>query len=188
MAEAIGQLFKDEGIEVLINTELVRVEGRSGERVTVDVRTAGKAGAINASDILVATGRTSNADRLAADQGGVQLDERGYIRVNERLETTAPDVWAMGECAGSPQFTHVSYDDHRIVRDNLAGGSRTTRDRLIPYCLYTDPELAHTGLSETTAKARGIDYRLAKIPIAAIIAHQNTRRKPWLRQSFDRPG
>jgi pyruvate/2-oxoglutarate dehydrogenase complex dihydrolipoamide dehydrogenase (E3) component len=97
------------------------------------------------------------------------LDARGYIKVNERLETTAPEVWAMGDCAGSPQFTHVAYDDFRVVRDNLGGGSRTTRDRLIPFCMFTDPELARVGLNETEAKKRGITYRLAKLPMAAVL-------------------
>ena len=89
---------------------------------------------------------------------------RGYIKVNERLQATAPDVWAMGDCAGSPQFTHVAYDDFRVVRDNLNAGSRTTQDRLIPFCMFTDPELARVGLNETEAKRRGIAYRLAKCP------------------------
>jgi pyruvate/2-oxoglutarate dehydrogenase complex dihydrolipoamide dehydrogenase (E3) component len=169
VSEAIQQLFKDEGIEVLLETEVVGVTGRSGESVQIDVRTAGVAKKLGASDILAATGRTPNTDRLAAEKGGVQLDQRGYIRVNERLETTAPDVWAMGECAGSPAFTHISFDDHRIVRDNLAGGARTTRDRLIPYCLFTDPELVHVGLSEYEAKAKGVNYRVSKIPMASII-------------------
>ena len=84
---------------------------------------------------------------------GVDLDDRGYIRVNERLETTAPAVWAIGECAGSPQFTHASVDDFRIIRDNLAGGNRSTRDRLVPYCMFTDPPLARVGLSESEARA-----------------------------------
>ena len=86
------------------------------------------------------------------DKAGVELDERGFVRVNERLETSAPNVWALGECAGSPMFTHISEDDFRIVRDNLAGGSRNTRDRFVPYCMFTDPPLAHVGLSEREAE------------------------------------
>ena len=103
----------------------------------------------------MAAGRTPNTDRLDAAKAGVELDSRGYIRVNERLQTSAPDVWATGECAGSPQFTHVGEDDCRVVLDNLAGGSRTTRGRLIPYCLFTDPELAHVGLTESEARSQG---------------------------------
>ena len=106
---------------------------------------------------------------IAVDRAGIELDSRGYIRVNDRLETSAPDVWAMGDCAGSPQFTHVSEDDFRIVRDNLAGGNRSTRDRIIPYCLFTDPELVHVGLNEAAAKSAGISYRILKLPMAAIL-------------------
>ncbi len=89
--------------------------------------------------------------------------------MNERLETTAEGVWAVGDCAGSPQFTHVAFDDFRVIRDNLNGGSRTTRDRLIPFCMFTDPELARVGLNESEAKRRGIAYRLAKMPMAAVL-------------------
>jgi pyruvate/2-oxoglutarate dehydrogenase complex dihydrolipoamide dehydrogenase (E3) component len=104
----------------------------------------------------------------------VELDSRDYIRVDERLATTAPGVWAMGDCAGSPHFTHVAYDDFRIVRDNLAGGLRSTRDRVIPYCLFTDPEVASVGLDEIQAKSAGLSYRLAKIPIANVLRTQTT--------------
>ena len=118
---------------------------------------------------MVAIGRTPNTQGMGLEAAGVELDARGYIKVNERLETTATGVWAMGDCAGSPQFTHVAFDDFRVVRDNLNGGSRTTRNRLIPYCMFTDPELARVGLNESEAKRRGIAYRLAKIPMAAVL-------------------
>src|SRR6202007_2629139 len=100
-----------------------------------------------------------------------------YIRVNERLETSAPDVWAIGECAGSPQFTHVSEDDFRIIRDNLAGGARSTRDRLVPYCMFTDPPLAHVGMSGRDAQRQGVDARVAKLPISAVLRAQATGEK-----------
>jgi pyruvate/2-oxoglutarate dehydrogenase complex dihydrolipoamide dehydrogenase (E3) component len=99
----------------------------------------------------------------------VEVDSRGYIKVNDRLETTAQNVWALGDCAGSPQFTHAAYDDFRIVRDNLNGGKRSTRNRLVPSCMFTDPELARVGLNESDAKRRGIEYRLAKLPMAAVL-------------------
>jgi pyruvate/2-oxoglutarate dehydrogenase complex dihydrolipoamide dehydrogenase (E3) component len=102
------------------------------------------------------------------------LDARGYIRVNERLETSASEVWAIGECAGSPQFTHVSEDDFRIIRDNLAGGKRSTRDRLVPYCMFTDPPLAHVGLSEGEAQRQGITARVARLPTSAVLRTQTT--------------
>ena len=97
------------------------------------------------------------------------MDDPGWLKVNDRLETTAPDVWGVGECAGTPQFTHVSYDDYRIIRDNLAGGNRTTTDRVIPSCLYTDPPLAHIGLTETQGQRSGRRLRVARIPMGAVL-------------------
>src|SRR5207237_818312 len=110
--------------------------------VAVMVRTTDGERAIEATDILVATGRTPNTTGIGLDVAGVELDSRGYIAVNDRLETSAAGVWAIGECAGSPQFTHVSVDDFRVIRDNLAGGHRTTRGRVIPFCLFTAPPRA----------------------------------------------
>src|SRR5207245_6710377 len=102
---------------------------------------------------------------VGLDKAGVELDAHGFVRVNERLETSAPDVWAIGECAGSQQFTHVSEDDFRIVRDNLAGGARSTRDRLVPYCMFTDPPLARVGPSEADARPAALEVRVARLPI-----------------------
>jgi pyruvate/2-oxoglutarate dehydrogenase complex dihydrolipoamide dehydrogenase (E3) component len=163
------ELMTDEGIEVLLNSEVLKVTGRSGDSVALQVRSGAEERTVEASDILVATGRTPNTDRLNLDRAKVEVDSRGYIRVNERLQTTAPDVWATGECAGSPHFTHVGEDDSRVVLDNLNGGSRTTRGRVIPYVLFTDPELAHVGLSETEAKVQGVRYRIAKMPMAMVL-------------------
>jgi pyruvate/2-oxoglutarate dehydrogenase complex dihydrolipoamide dehydrogenase (E3) component len=166
---ALLELFCDEGTEVLLNTEVRQVDGRSGHGIRVRTGGAGAHETIEASDLLVAAGRTPNTQDIGADLAGVELDARGYIKVNERLETTAPGVWAMGDCAGSPQFTHVAFDDFRIVRDNLNGGSRTTRDRLVPFCMFTDPELARVGLNESEARARQIGYRVARMPMAAVL-------------------
>ena len=112
--------------------------------------------------------------RRIAGKPSAGRDGRGYIRVNERLETTAPGVWALGECAGSPQFTHVSVDDFRIIRDNLAGGKRSTRDRLVPYCLFTDPPLAHVGVSEGEAQRQGVTARVAKLPMSSVLRTEAT--------------
>src|SRR5262249_15022251 len=147
-----GRLFADEGIDVLLSAEVQKVEGKSGESVRLHVRTPQGERLIEGSDILAATGRTPNTAGIGLDTAGVRLDGRGYVQVNDRLETSAPSVWGIGECAGSPQFTHVSVDDFRVIRDNLAGGRRTTRDRLIPFCLFTDPPLARVGLSESEAR------------------------------------
>jgi pyruvate/2-oxoglutarate dehydrogenase complex dihydrolipoamide dehydrogenase (E3) component len=129
---------------------------------------------LEGSDILAATGRTPNTAGIGLDIAGVRLDGRGYVQVNDRLETSAPDVWAIGECAGRPQFTHVSEDDFRVIRDNLAGGSRTTRDRLIPFCLFTDPPVARVGLSEAEAKRRGVAVRVARLPMGAVLRTRTT--------------
>jgi len=165
----IRRILASEGIEILVAADVRDVEGRSGERVRLRVRIADGEHTVTGSDVLVATGRTPNTAGIGLELAGVELDQRGYIMVNDRLETTAPDVWAIGECAGSPQFTHVSEDDFRIIRDNLGGGSRSTSDRLIPYCLFTDPPLARVGLSEREARERGISVRVATLPMTAIL-------------------
>jgi len=162
-------MFRDEGIDVLVAAETLRVKGRSGEGVRIDVRMPDGERTIDGSHILVATGRTPNTAGIGLDVAGVELDARGYVAVNDRLETSAPDVWAIGECAGSPQFTHVSFDDFRVIRDNLAGGHRTTRDRLVPFCVFTDPPLARVGLGEEDAQRRGVDVRVAKLPMSAVL-------------------
>ena len=154
---------------MLLNTRMREVKGLSGQNVRVVVENSRNQQTIEGTDLLVATGRTPNTQGIRLEAAGIELDARGYIKVNERLQTTAPDVWAMGDCAGSPQFTHVAYDDFRVVRDNLNAVSRTTQDRLIPFCMFTDPELARVGLNETEAKRRGIAYRLAKMPMAAVL-------------------
>jgi len=168
VSAALLELFHDEGIEVLLGTEVVRVEGLSGQQVRVHVKDANGERVIEGSDLLVAVGRVPNTQEIGLDKTGVDLDARGYIKVNERLETTAPNIWAVGDCSGSPQFTHVAFDDFRVIRDNLDGGNRTTLNRLIPYCIFTDPELARVGLNETQAKSRGIEYRVVKIPMAIV--------------------
>jgi pyruvate/2-oxoglutarate dehydrogenase complex dihydrolipoamide dehydrogenase (E3) component len=166
---AILEVFRDEGIEVLLGTEIRGVEGRSGENVRVQVRNAGREHTVEGTDLLVATGRRANADGIALDRAGVELDSRGYIKVDERLQTTAANIWAMGDCAGSPHFTHVSFNDFRVVHENLNGGNRTTKDRLVPFCMFTDPELARVGRNENEARRDGIEYRLAKMPMESIL-------------------
>jgi len=167
VSAGLEQLCRDEGIELLMNATVSLVEGTSGQSVKLHVRQGDSDEVIEGTDLLVAAGRTPNTDGIGLELAGVELTDQGYIKVNERLETTAPNVWAIGECAGSPQFTHIAFDDFRIIRDNLAGGNRVTTGRQVPFCLFTDPELARIGLNETEAKASGTAYRLAKIPMAA---------------------
>jgi len=174
VAAEMQRILGDEGIQFLLAAQALNVYGRSGGDVRVTLRTPSGNLQIEGSDILVAAGRSPNTKEIGLEQAGVALDTRGYIRVNERLETTAPEVWAMGDCAGSPQFTHVAGDDFRIVRDNLAGGMRSTRDRLVPYCMFTDPQLAHVGLSERDAQREGIATRVAKLPMSAVLRTEAT--------------
>jgi pyruvate/2-oxoglutarate dehydrogenase complex dihydrolipoamide dehydrogenase (E3) component len=170
----IRRILTDEGVQIHVPAELLKVSGQSGNGVSIAVRTTSGERTIEGSHILVAAGRVPNTAGAGLDKAGVDLDDRGFVRVNERLETSAPDVWALGECAGSPMFTHISEDDFRIVRDNLAGGRRSTHDRLIPYCMFTDPPLAHVGLSEREAERRGIKTRIAKLPMSAVLRAQAT--------------
>ena len=169
LSEALLDLCQHEGIEVCTGAIITRVEGVSGDGVRLHATRGGEEIELAGTDLLVASGRTPNTDGIGLDLAGVNTTERGYIKVNGRLETSAPEVWAVGECAGSPAFTHVAFDDFRIVRDNLAGGNHVTTGRQIPFCLFTDPEFARVGLNEREARERGIRYRLAKLPVKAIL-------------------
>jgi pyruvate/2-oxoglutarate dehydrogenase complex dihydrolipoamide dehydrogenase (E3) component len=168
VVDEMQRILGDEGIAFSIAAETLNVQGRSGEEVNVAVRTASGEQQIKGSDILVAAGRIPNTSGIGLEEAGIELDGHGYIKVNQRLETTASNVWAIGECAGSPQFTHVSIDDFRIIRDNLGGGDRSTRDRLVPYCMFTDPPLARVGLSEGEAQRQGVGARIARLPMTAV--------------------
>ena len=177
VAQEMQRLLGDEGINVLVEAQLIEVRGRSGDKVALTARTPSGEQNIDGSDILAAVGRIPNTAGIGLKETGVELDGRGYIQVNGRLETSAPDVWALGECAGSPQFTHISEDDFRIIRDNLAGGNRTTRDRLVPYCMFTDPPLARVGLSEGEAERQGVIARVATLPMDAVLGAQATDQR-----------
>ena len=166
---AILELFHDEGITVHLQTQVRSVEGESGSHVRVVTDGPDGERVIEATDLLIGVGRTPNTHGIGLEAAGVKLTETGYIAVDERLATTAASVWAMGECAGSPQFTHASFDDFRVVYDNLIGGSSTTTDRLVPFCMYTDPEVARVGCNESEARRRGIGYRLLTLPMAAVL-------------------
>jgi pyruvate/2-oxoglutarate dehydrogenase complex dihydrolipoamide dehydrogenase (E3) component len=169
VTDALGSLFEDEGINAVLDARMKQVSGKSGDAVTVVVEHGGKQETLQGTHLLAAAGRIPNTQNIGLDLAGVEVTARGYIKVNERLETTAPGVWAIGEVAGSPQFTHVSVDDFRVVHDSLTGGKRVTTGRLIPFCLFTDPELARVGLNEKEANAQGIPYRLFKIPMEAVM-------------------
>jgi pyruvate/2-oxoglutarate dehydrogenase complex dihydrolipoamide dehydrogenase (E3) component len=174
VSDEVQRILTEEGVHFLLEAQTLRVHGRSGGKVSLVVRTGSGEQQIEGSDILVAAGRIPNTDGIGLEQTGVELDSRGYVRVNERLETSAPEIWAIGECAGSPQFTHASVDDFRIIKDNLVRGTRVTRDRLVPYCMFTDPPLARVGLSEAEARRQGVTARVAKVPMSAVLRAQTT--------------
>jgi pyruvate/2-oxoglutarate dehydrogenase complex dihydrolipoamide dehydrogenase (E3) component len=169
VSEGLRGLFLDEGIEIFLNAETKRVSGKSGETVKIVIEQNGVERTLQGSHLLVATGRKPNTEGIGLELAGVEVTDHGYVKVNERLQTTAPGVWAIGEVAGSPQFTHISIDDSRVVRDNLNGENHVTTGRQVPFCLFTDPEFARVGLSEKEAKAQGIAYRLFKIPMEAVL-------------------
>ena len=169
VAGALLELLHLDGVDVRLNVQVAQVAGSSGDSVHVSLTASTGTSLLEGSDILVATGRVPNTRNIGLEKTGVALEGRGYIQVNERLETTAPGIWALGECAGSPHFTHVSEDDFRIVQANLHGGSRNTRDRLVPFCLFTDPEIARVGLNENGAVAVGRSCRMAKLPMEAVL-------------------
>jgi pyruvate/2-oxoglutarate dehydrogenase complex dihydrolipoamide dehydrogenase (E3) component len=167
ISQALQELCGDEGIDVVTKVHVTSVEGKSGEWVKLHGTCNGSKMTLEGTHLLVASGRKANTEGIGLDLAGVDTTDRGYVNVNERLQTTASGVWAVGDCAGSPHFTHISFDDFRVVRDNLTGVDRVTTGRQVPFCMFTDPEFARIGLSETEAKERGIPYRLSKIPMIA---------------------
>jgi pyruvate/2-oxoglutarate dehydrogenase complex dihydrolipoamide dehydrogenase (E3) component len=165
VSQAILQLFRDEDIDVLLGTHVLDVNGVSGGRVSLQLQSGNSTRTVEGTNILVALGRTPNTRDIGLEKAEIDVTESGYIRVNDRLETTAPNVWAMGECAGSPHFTHVAEDDFSIIRENLNGGHRSTMDRVVPYCVFIDQELPRVGLNESQARGRELGYRVASVPV-----------------------
>jgi pyruvate/2-oxoglutarate dehydrogenase complex dihydrolipoamide dehydrogenase (E3) component len=169
VTDLLSEIFRDEGIEIVTSATINNIEGKSGDRVRLHAVRDGEKVQLEGTHILVASGRTPNTQNIGLELAGVETMDDGHVKVNERLQTTAPGVWAVGDCAGSPHFTHIAFDDYRVVTDNLAGGHRVTTGRQVPFCMFTDPELARIGLNEVEAKERGIAYRLTKIPIVAVL-------------------
>lgn len=169
VTDGLRGLFEDEGIDLALNSKVLRVSGTSGQSVRLRLLQESTEHTIEGSHLLVTGARTPNTRDIGLELAGVELTQNGYIKVNERLETTAAGVWAVGEVAGSPHFTHISEDDFRVVRDNILGGNHVTTGRQVPFCLFTDPEFSRIGLSETEAKMQGIAYRLFKVPMAAVL-------------------
>jgi pyruvate/2-oxoglutarate dehydrogenase complex dihydrolipoamide dehydrogenase (E3) component len=168
VAAAVRAILEQDGLVVVTSAEARCVEP-AGDGVRLLVRTPEGDRILEGSHLLLAAGRTPNTDTLDCPAGAIEIDAQGYIRVNDRLETSAPGVYALGDVKGGPQFTHVSYDDFRIVRDNLLhGGRATTRDRLVPYTVFIDPQLGRVGLSERDARMRGLDVKVATMPMSSV--------------------
>jgi len=166
VTEAIETALKEEGIDVKTGVRPARVTGTSGESVTLVLQNGSM---VSGSHLLVAAGRTPVTSGIGLEAAGVEVDARGCIKTDERLRTTAERTWAIGEVAGTPMFTHASFDDYGVLRSQLVGGiAKNTRGRIIPYALFIEPELGRIGLSEVDAKARGIPVRIAKLPMAAV--------------------
>ena len=169
VADEVAKILREDGIEVLLETAATGAEQDADGRIHLSVRGLEGDRALTGSHLLVAVGRTPNTEHLNLAAAGVQTDKRGAIPVNERLETNVPGVYAIGDVNGGPAFTHISYDDYRILRANLIeGGSATTTGRLVPYTVYIDPQLGRVGLSEEESRQQGRDVRVAKMPMSYV--------------------
>jgi pyruvate/2-oxoglutarate dehydrogenase complex dihydrolipoamide dehydrogenase (E3) component len=169
VADAVGAILREDGVEVLLNTAAMRVGSGGSDGVELTVYTPQGARILRGSHLLVATGRTPNTEYLRLEAAGVQVDARGFIVVNERLETNVPGIYALGDVNGGPAFTHIAYDDFRIIRANLLeGGNMSTAGRLVPYTIFIDPQLGRIGLTEQAARAQGRAFRVAKLPMSRV--------------------
>jgi pyruvate/2-oxoglutarate dehydrogenase complex dihydrolipoamide dehydrogenase (E3) component len=166
VAAEVDKILREDGIEILLNTHTQRVAPANGG-INLTIAREGKVQTIPATDLLVATGRVPNTEALQPAVAGIDVDQRGFIRSNDRLETSAPGVYVLGDVKGGPQFTHISYDDFRILKANLLdGGDRTVRDRPVPYTVFMDPQLGRVGMTESEAKKSGRKIRVARMPMA----------------------
>ncbi len=183
VASAIAATLIEDGIDIRLGVKVSHVEGTSGQGVVVHLNDDTS---ITGTHILVAAGRTPMTGKLGLDAAGVSVDSRGFIIVDERLATSAKNTWAIGEVAGTPMFTHASYDDYRVLKSQLSGGNVTTANRLIPYALFIEPELGRIGLNETEAQERGIAVRIAKLPMTAVPrARTNRSTKGFMKMLID---
>lgn len=169
VADEVAKILREDGIEIHLNTEALQVEQVGDGRIRITIRPPAAEKKITGSHLLVATGREPNTAELNLNAAGIETDKRGFIKVNERLETNVSGVYAIGDVKGGPAFTHISYDDFRILRTNLLeGGNATTTGRLVPYTVFIDAQLGHVGLTETEARAQGKEIRVAKLPMASV--------------------
>ena len=169
VAEAVAAILQEDGIEILLAAEAIRVAKAADTSVRLTVKTPGGERVLTGSHLLVAPGRVPNVESLNLAAAGVATDSNGFIRVNEFLETNVPGIYAMGDVKGGPAFTHISYDDFRILKTNLIdGGNTSILGRLVPYTVFIDPQLGRVGLTETEARAQGLNVRVAKMPMTYV--------------------
>jgi pyruvate/2-oxoglutarate dehydrogenase complex dihydrolipoamide dehydrogenase (E3) component len=168
IAAAVAQILREDGVTVLLDTDAVRVN-QNAEGIALTVHTPEGERVLYGSELLLAAGRVPNTDRLDLAAAGVKVDRRGYIEVNDRLETNVPGIYALGDVHGGPAFTHISYDDFRIIRTNLLDrGRASTRSRFVPYTVFIDPQLGRVGLSEQEATQQGRKIRVAKLSMSNV--------------------
>jgi pyruvate/2-oxoglutarate dehydrogenase complex dihydrolipoamide dehydrogenase (E3) component len=169
VADEVAKILREDGVEILLNAEALSVKQSEAGEIHLTVRTEEGERTLAGSHLLVATGRSPNTEALNLSVAGIEIDRGGFIKANDRLETTAAGVYALGDVKGGPQFTHISYDDFRIIRKNLLeGGNATIKDRLVPYTVFIDPQLGRVGLSESDARAKGLNIRVAKMPMTYV--------------------
>ncbi|MFQ5572534.1 MAG: FAD-dependent oxidoreductase, partial [Rhodothermales bacterium] len=169
VADEVAKIVREDGVEVLLETQAQRAEQAADGKIRLTVRTKAGERTLSGSHLLVAAGRAPNTEKLNLGAAGVQTDKRGFVQTNDQLETNVPGIYALGDVKGGPAFTHISYDDFRIIRTNLLeGGNVRTTGRLVPYTVYIDPQLGRVGLSETEARAQGRRIRVAKIPMGHV--------------------
>jgi pyruvate/2-oxoglutarate dehydrogenase complex dihydrolipoamide dehydrogenase (E3) component len=175
VCECLQKALLDDGIELVFSAQARRVSRNAAGELTITLDTPNGERRLHGSHLLVATGRRPNSDTLNLEATGVKTDEKGFIQVNSRLQTDVHHIYALGDVHGGPQFTHISYDDFRVIRDNLLHrGHRSAKQRPLPYCVFTDPQLGRIGLSESQAKEQKIDYRVSKLPVRSIGRAQQT--------------
>jgi len=170
ISREVAVILEEDGMNILLETSAIEVSQRKDD--TIDVTVTGEdelTRVISGSHLLAAAGRLPNSESLNLSAAGIRTDARGYIEVNDRLETNVSGVFAVGDVKGGPAFTHISYDDYRVLKENLLnGGNATITDRMVPYTVFTDPQLGRVGMSESEAKAKGYDYRVASIPMTYV--------------------
>ncbi len=169
VAEAIQDIFREDGIRLVLNAETTEARQDDNGSIHLTVSSAEGEEVISGTHLLVATGRTPNTDMLNLEAAGIETDDHGFVKTDEKLRTTAPDIFALGDVKGGPAFTHIAYDDYRVIKANLMEGSDVTiSDRILPYVVFIDPQLGRVGLTEKEATERGLTFKVVKMPMTYV--------------------